>query len=80
MRYFVCDYRKTDKSFNSEIKDNNCEICCNNQSISGLLAFKKEIWRFGTSREIWHSPVIQATWEARTVGWLETERSLPPGE
>ena len=22
--------------------------------------------------EIWHSPVIQATWEAKTVGWLET--------
>ena len=32
------------------------------------------------SREIWHSPVIQATWKARTVGWLEAERSLPPGE
>ena len=22
-------------------------------------------------REIWHSPVIQATWEARTMGWLD---------
>ena len=32
------------------------------------------------SREIWHSHVFQATWEARTVGWLETERSPPPGE
>ena len=25
-----------------------------------------------------HSPVIQATGEARIVGWLEAERSLPP--
>ena len=31
-------------------------------------------------REIWHSPVIQANWEARTVGWLEAERSPPPAE
>jgi hypothetical protein len=23
------------------------------------------------SRENWRSPVIQATWEARAVGWLE---------
>ena len=27
---------------------------------------------------IWHSPVIQATWEARTVGWLDKEELLPP--
>ena len=25
------------------------------------------------SRENWLSPIIQATWEARTVGWLEKE-------
>jgi hypothetical protein len=25
-------------------------------------------------REIWLSPVIQATWEARAVGWFEVER------
>ena len=25
------------------------------------------------SRENWLSPVFQATWEARTVGWLEVE-------
>jgi hypothetical protein len=25
--------------------------------------------------EIWLSPVIQATWEARVVGWFEVERS-----
>ena len=30
------------------------------------------------SRENWLSPVIQATWEARTVGWLEVEWLLPP--
>ena len=29
------------------------------------------------SRENWLSPVIQATWEARTRGWLEVERLLP---
>ena len=29
--------------------------------------------------ENWLSPVIQATWEARTVGWLEKEELLPPG-
>jgi hypothetical protein len=27
-------------------------------------------------REIWLSPVIQATWEARAVGWFEVERSI----
>jgi hypothetical protein len=26
-------------------------------------------------REIWLSPVIQATWEARAVGWFEVEQS-----
>ena len=26
------------------------------------------------------SPVIQATWEARTEGWLEFAWLLPPGE
>ena len=31
------------------------------------------------SRENWLSPVIQATWEARTVEWLENEGSLRPG-
>ena len=25
-----------------------------------------------------HSPVIQATWEARTMEWLEKEEPLPP--
>jgi hypothetical protein len=30
--------------------------------------------RFGSGREIWLSPVIQATWEARTVEWLEVSR------
>ena len=30
------------------------------------------------SQENWLSPVIQATWEARTVGWLEVEKLLPP--
>jgi hypothetical protein len=29
--------------------------------------------RFGFGRKIWLSPVIQATWEARTVEWLEVE-------
>jgi hypothetical protein len=30
--------------------------------------------RFGSlGREIWLSPVIQATWEARAVEWLEAE-------
>jgi hypothetical protein len=32
----------------------------------------REIKLFG--REIWLSPVIQATWEARAVGWFEVER------
>jgi hypothetical protein len=27
-------------------------------------------------REMWLSPVIQATWEARAVGWFEVERSI----
>jgi hypothetical protein len=27
-------------------------------------------------REIWLSPVIQATWEAREVGWLEVDTPL----
>jgi hypothetical protein len=27
-------------------------------------------------REMWLSPVIQATWEARAVGWLEVLRLL----
>ena len=27
--------------------------------------------------ENWLSPVIQANWEARTVGWLVVERQLP---
>ena len=31
-------------------------------------------------RENWLSPVIQATWEARTVGWLEKEGSILPDE
>ena len=31
------------------------------------------------SRENWLSPVIQATWEARSVGWLEKEGSQRPG-
>jgi hypothetical protein len=30
----------------------------------------------GLGREIWLSPVIQATWEARVVGRLEVERPL----
>ena len=30
-------------------------------------------------RENWLSPVSQAPWEARTVGWLEKEELLPPG-
>ena len=30
-------------------------------------------------RENWLSPVIQATWEPRTVEWLEKEELLPPG-
>jgi hypothetical protein len=30
--------------------------------------------RFGSGREIWLSPVIQATWEARAVGWFEVDR------
>jgi hypothetical protein len=29
-----------------------------------------------SSREIWLSPVIQATWEARAVEWLEAECPL----
>jgi hypothetical protein len=29
--------------------------------------------------EIWLSPVIQATWEARAVGWLEVD-TTPPGK
>jgi hypothetical protein len=33
----------------------------------------REIW---LGRKIWLSPVIQATWEARVVGWLEVERPL----
>ena len=35
---------------------------------------------FSNCRENRVSHLIQATWEARTVGWLEAERSLPPGE
>ena len=27
--------------------------------------------------ENWLSPAIQATWEARTEGWLEVQRPLP---
>ena len=30
------------------------------------------------SQKNWLSPVIQATWEARTVGWLVVEWLLPP--
>jgi hypothetical protein len=26
--------------------------------------------------DVWLSPVIQATWEARAVGWLEMDTSL----
>jgi hypothetical protein len=33
--------------------------------------FGREMWLFG--REMWLSPVIQATWEARAVGWFEVE-------
>ena len=33
---------------------------------------------YNSRRENWLSPVIQATWEARTVGWLEKEGSLLP--
>ena len=35
--------------------------------------------KYTISRENWLSLVIQATWEARTVGWLEKEGSLRPG-
>ena len=31
-------------------------------------------------RENGLSPVIQATWEARTEGWLEVKWLPPPGE
>jgi hypothetical protein len=51
-----------------------------NQYLS-LHTIFREIWlwpgdlaqagRFGSGREIWLSPVIQATWEARAVEWLE---------
>ena len=34
----------------------------------------------GLSRENWLSHVIQATWEARTMGWLEVERLLPSAD
>ena len=37
-------------------------------------SYDRENWLSG--RENWLSPVIQATWEARTVGWLEKEGSL----
>ena len=30
-------------------------------------------------RENWLSSVIQATWEARPVGWLAVERQIPSG-
>ena len=30
-------------------------------------------------RENWLSPVIQTTWEARTVGWQEEDRLIPTG-
>ena len=47
----------------------------------GELALSRENWliagRIGSlSRENWLSPVIQATWEARTVGWLEDDQTL----
>ena len=32
-----------------------------------------------SSWENWLSPVIQVTWEARTVGWLEKKELLPLG-
>jgi hypothetical protein len=31
---------------------------------------------YNCEREIWLSPVIQATWEARTVEWLEVQTLL----
>ena len=37
------------------------------------------IYRELVSRENWLSPVIQATWDARTLGWLWKEGSLLPG-
>ena len=40
-----------------------------------LIKVTREIW---VSRKNWLSPVIQVTWEARTVGCLKKEGSLPP--
>ena len=37
------------------------------------------IYATGLSRENWLSPVNQATWEARAVGWLEVEWLITSG-
>jgi hypothetical protein len=36
-------------------------------------ALKSHIIKMGIDREMWLYAVIQATWEARAVGWFEVE-------
>jgi hypothetical protein len=47
-------------------------------AIDGKNNSKIKVEKVFLGREIWLSPVIQATWEARAVGWFEVER--PPQE
>ena len=43
--------------------------------------FVEKLGELALSRENWFSPGILATtvlWEARTVGWFEVDRRIPP--
>ena len=48
-------------------------LCCESDSREREVGMVKSV----LYTENWLSPAIQATWEARTEGWLEVQRPLP---
>ena len=59
-----------------ENKKNFAKLC---KIIARSFGYGRSASAICISRENWLSPVIQATWEARSVGWLEKEGSQRPG-